>query len=241
MLGESSIPLKWSAYPSTNLQNYKKIEENIRDIQKIEKTKNCENSQKKNTHTKTRGKSPIQILSGNLSTTTKVLNKKAVDEDPLHQVAPNLPDPKNLIETWGRLKKGGKKWKMSGFLHTFLEDLVIWTVFRDLDCFDLKLFVGKNNLPTWSRKNIASKITDLCTHWDRTKSMSSLPCAQEQQTTLPLEMAQPQSFRRRTLACGNWPSSTFKPSSPHWKSPLKRSMARGATRVFERIHSVQKK
>lgn len=129
MLGESSIPLKWSACPSTNLQNYKKIEENIRDIQKIQKTKNDENSPKKKNTQKLEEKSPIQILSGNLSTTTKVLNKKAVDEDPLHQVAPNLPDPKNLIETWGRLKKGGKKMENVGFFAHFFGG------FGDLDRF----------------------------------------------------------------------------------------------------------
>jgi hypothetical protein len=38
--------------------------------------------------------------------------------------------------------------------------------------------------------------------------------AQLQQTTLLLQMAQPQSFRRSTLAWGNWPNSTREPSAP---------------------------
>ena len=87
MLGESSIPPNSTADPITNLQNYKIIKENIRDIRKNEKTKKIH---KKKTH---RSKSCLETFQA------KGLNKKAVDEDPLHQVAPSLLDLKNLIET----------------------------------------------------------------------------------------------------------------------------------------------
>ena len=192
----------WSNHEPTKLQD------NKRKYQRYsKKRKNEENSQEKNT--------PIQILPGNLS--SQGSKQKSCG---WRSTAPGCSKSSGSKEPDRNLRAAKKKRKKSGNCRVFCTPF--WVIWWDLDCFGLKLFAGKNNLPTWSKKNVASKINDLCTHWDKTKTKSSLPCAQEQQTTLPLEMAQPQSFRRRTLACGNWPSSTFKPSSPHGKSLLNR-------------------